>query len=137
MTKKQTFSTSKTVSGKKVYSSIIEFHLTPKALNHPPKKKILITHKRKKTRTIPLLLESPKSRNIHSPALETDLLFESGGESNVINITIWKEIQTLHPKLFPSKISSKPAAAQGATLKNYGSFNYFLFQLEEWNKTNF
>ena len=41
MTNKQTFSISKTISGKKVYSSITEFHLTTEALNHPPKKKIL------------------------------------------------------------------------------------------------
>ena len=36
--------------------------------------------------TIFFLLESPKSKEIHSPDLEIDFLIDSGAESNIINI---------------------------------------------------
>ena len=42
--------------------------------------------------TIPLILESPKSKNFQSPDLETDFLLDSGAESNIINNSIWNEI---------------------------------------------
>ena len=59
----------------------------------------------------PLLLESPKSK---------DFLIDSGAESNIINIPIWIEIQTLQANVSPSKTSSNLATAQGSSLTNYG-----------------
>ena len=39
--------------------------------------------------TIPLLLESPKSKQLQTPNLEIDFLIDSGAESNIINIPTW------------------------------------------------
>ena len=61
---------------------------------------------KKQNWTIPLLLESPKSKIFQSPDLEKDFLIDSGAESNINNIRTWNEIQNLHQKLFPSKTSS-------------------------------
>ena len=44
---------------------------------------------------------------------------DSGAEPNIINIHTWDEIETLHPKMLPSKILSKLATAQGSNLTNY------------------
>ena len=70
--------------------------------------------------TIPLLLESPRSKDFQSPDLEIDFLVDSGAESNIINIPTWNEIQTLHPKFSPSKTSSKLATSQGLGFTNFG-----------------
>ena len=43
--------------------------------------------------TIPLLLESPRSKEIQPPDLEIDFLIDSGAESNIINIPTWIEIK--------------------------------------------
>ena len=76
--------------------------------------------------TIPFLLESPRSKEFQPPDLEIDFLFDSGAESNIINIPTWNEIKTLHPKLTPLETSSKLATAQGSTLINYGKIQLFL-----------
>ena len=83
--------------------------------------------------TIPLLLESPKSKDFQSPDLEVD----HGAEPNIIKMPTWNESQTLHPKLSLSKTSRKLATAQGSCLTNYGKINYSLSQFEQWNKINF
>ena len=70
--------------------------------------------------TIPLLLESPRSKDFQSPDLEIDFLVDSGAESNIINIPTWNEIQTLHPKFSPSKTSNKLATSQGLGFTNFG-----------------
>ena len=82
--------------------------------------------------TIPLLLESPKSKDFQSPDLKVD----HGAEPNIINIPTWNEIQTLHPKLSPSKTSSKLATSQGSSLTNYGKNQLFLVPIRtmEQNK---
>ena len=36
--------------------------------------------------TIPVLLESPKKKNVQKPDLKTDFLTNSGAESNIMNI---------------------------------------------------
>ena len=36
-----------------------------------------------------------------------------------MNIPLWNEIQTLHPKLLPPKTSTKLATAEGSSLTNY------------------
>ena len=51
--------------------------------------------------TILFLLESPRNKEFQPPDLEIDFLIDSGAESNIINITTWNEIKTLHPKLTP------------------------------------
>ena len=56
---------------------------------------------REKIWTIPFLLESPRNKEFQPPDLEIDFLFDSGAESNIINIPTWNEIKTLHPKLTP------------------------------------
>ena len=76
--------------------------------------------------TIPILLESPRSKEFQTPDLEIDFLIDSGAESNIINIPTWNEIKTLHPKLTPLETSSKLATAQGSTLINYGKIQLFL-----------
>ena len=81
---------------------------------------------KEKISTIPLLLESPKSKEFQSPDLEIDFLIDSGAESNIINIPTWNEIQTLHPKLTPLKNSSKLATAQGSSLTSFGKIQLFL-----------
>ena len=81
---------------------------------------------REKIWTIPFLLESPKSKEFHSPDLEIDFLIDSGAESNVINIPTWNEIKTLNPNLIPMKTASKLATAQGSTLINHGKIQLFL-----------
>ena len=50
-----------------------------------------------KNLTIPLLLESSKSKDFRIPDLEIDFLIDSGAELNIINIPIWNEIKFLHP----------------------------------------
>ena len=60
-----------------------------------------------------------------SPDLETDFLNDSGAESNNINTPTWNEIQNLHPKLSPSKTSSKLAFLQDTILTNYGKIQLF------------
>ena len=81
---------------------------------------------REKISTIPFLLESPKSKEFQPPDLETDILIDSGAESNIINIPTWNEIKSLHPILTPIKTASKLATAQGSTLINYGKIQLFL-----------
>ena len=81
---------------------------------------------REKILTIPFLLESPKSKELQPPDLETDILIDSGAESNIINIPTWNEIKSLHPILTPIKTASKLATAQGSTLINYGKIQLFL-----------
>ena len=83
----------------------------------PPKEKIW---------TIPLLLESPKSKDFQSPDLENDFLTNSRAESSIINIPTWNEIQILHPKLSPSKTSNKLATGHGSSLINYGKVQLYL-----------
>ena len=48
-----------------------------------------------------------------------------------------KQKQTLHPKLLPSRTSSRLATAQKSSLTNFGKINYSLFPLEQRNKINF
>ena len=79
--------------------------------SHLPKEKIW---------TIPLLLESPKCKEIQTPDLENGCLIGSGAEKNNINNHTWNEIKSLHPKLIPFKKTSRLATAQGSTLTNYG-----------------
>ena len=81
---------------------------------------------REKIWTIPFLLESPKSKEFHSPDLEIVFLFDSGVESIIINIPTWNENKTLHPNLTPKK---QPA--------NYEKSNFSLFPLEQWSKIKF
>ena len=81
---------------------------------------------REKSWTIPLLLESPRSKEFQPPDLEIDFLIDSGAKSNIINFPTWKEIRTLHPNLTPLETSSKLATAQGSTLVNYGKIQLFL-----------
>ena len=71
-------------------------------------KKHLSKHTQKKNTkrkiwTIPLLLESSKSKQLQKPDLEKDFLIDSGAEPNIINIPTWKEIKILHPQLTPFK----------------------------------
>ena len=70
---------------------------------------------REKIWTIPFLLESPRNKEFQPPDLEIDF---SGAESNIINISTWNEIKTLHPNLTPHETSSKLATEQGSTLVN-------------------
>ena len=81
---------------------------------------------REKIWTIPILLESPTSKEFHSQNLEIDFLIDSGAESNIINIPTWNEIRTLHPNLTPIETSSKLATAQGSILVTYGKIKLFL-----------
>ena len=81
---------------------------------------------RKKIWTIPLLLESPRSKEFQPPDLEIDFLIDSGAESNITNISTWNEIKTLHPNLTPLETTSKLATAKGSTLVNYGKIELFL-----------
>ena len=81
---------------------------------------------RDKIWTIPFLIESPRNKEFQPPDLEVDFLIHSGAESNIINISTWNEIKTLHPKLTPLATSSKLATAQGSTLVNYGKIQLFL-----------
>ena len=76
--------------------------------------------------TIPLLLESPKSKDFQLSDLKIDFLVDSGAILNIINFPTWNEIQTLHPKLLPSKTSSKLATAQRSSLTNYGKIHLLL-----------
>ena len=76
--------------------------------------------------TIPLLLESPKSKQFQTTDLEIDFVIDSGAESNIINIPTWNEIKVLHPKLKPLKTTSRLATAQGSTLTDYGQIQFFL-----------
>ena len=81
---------------------------------------------REKIWTIPILLESPTSKEFHSQNLEIDFLIDSGAESNIINIPTWNAIRTLHPNLTPIETSSKLATAQGSILVTYGKIKLFL-----------
>ena len=87
--------------------------------------------------TTPLLLESPKCKELQTPDLEIDFIVDSGAESSIINIPTWNEIKFLHPKLIPFKTTSRLATAQGSTLTHYGKINFSLFPLEQWNRINF
>ena len=69
--------------------------------------------------TIPLLLESPKSKQLQTPDLEIDFLIDSRAESNIINIPTWNENKILHPQMIRFKTTSRLATAQGSTLTNY------------------
>ena len=51
---------------------------------------------REKIWTIPLLLESPRSKEFQPPDLEIDFLIDSAAESNIINIPTWNEIKLKH-----------------------------------------
>ena len=75
--------------------------------------------------TIPLLLESPKSKKLQTPDLEIYFLIDSGAESIIINIPTWNEMKVLHPKLIPFKSTSRLATAQGSTLTNFGKIQFF------------
>ena len=92
---------------------------------------------KRKTWTIPFLLESPRNKEFQPPDLEIDFLIDSGAESNIINIPLWNEIKTLHPNLTPLETSSKLVTAQGSTLVNYGKIQLFLLLTKtmEQNKT--
>ena len=94
------------------------------------------TTKRKKL-DISFLLESPRSKNFHSPDLEIDFLIDSGAESNIIVIPTWNEIKTFYPNLTPMKTASKLATAQGLTLVNCGKIQLFFVPTRtmEQNKT--
>ena len=81
---------------------------------------------REKIWTTLFLLESPRNKEFQPPDLEIDFLIDSGAESNIINISTWNEIKTLHPKLTPLETSSKLTTAQGSTLVNYGKIQLFL-----------
>ena len=87
--------------------------------------------------TIPLLLESPKNKDFQPSDLEIDFLIDSGAESNIIKIPTWNQIQTLHPKVIPSKTSSKLATVQGSSLNILEKSSYSLFPLDQWNRINF
>ena len=63
---------------------------------------------------------------MQTPDLEIDFLINSGAELHIINTPTWSEIKILHPKLIPSKTTSKLATAQGSTLTNYGKIQLFL-----------
>ena len=92
---------------------------------------------REKIWTIPFLLESPKNKkNFNHRIIKIDFLFDSGAESNIINIPTWNKIKTLHPILTTIKTASKIATAQGSTLVKYG-INFSLFPLEQWNKIKY
>ena len=65
--------------------------------------------------TVPLILESPKSKQLQTPELEIDFLIDSEAESNIINIPTWNEIKFLH-----FKTTSRLATAQGSTVTHYG-----------------
>ena len=86
--------------------------------------------------TIPLLLESPKSKQLRTPDHEIDFLIDSGAESKNINITTWNEIRILHPKILPFKTTSKLATAKGSTITNDGKIQLFLVptRIMEQNK---
>ena len=86
--------------------------------------------------TIPLLLESPKSKPVQTPDLEIDFLIDFGAESTIINIATWNEIRILHPKSILFKTTSRLATEQGTTLTNYGKIQLFLVatRLMEQNK---
>ena len=71
-------------------------------------------------------LESPKREDFQSADLETDFLIDSGAESKIINFPTGNEIQTLHPRLSPSKTSSKLATAQGPSLIKFGKIQLHL-----------
>ena len=71
---------------------------------------------KEKNWTIPLLLESPKSKKFQSPDHEIGFLRDSREVSNFINIPTWNELQPLHPILLHVKISSKLATAQRSSL---------------------
>ena len=62
---------------------------------------------------------------------------DSGAESNIINIPTWKEIQTLHPKILPSKTSSKLATAQGSCLTNFGKIQLLLVPTRTMEQNDF
>ena len=70
----------------------------------------------KKIWTIPFLLESPRNKDFQPPDFEIDFLIDSAAESNIINISPWNEIKTLHPKITPLETSSKLATAQGSII---------------------
>ena len=86
--------------------------------------------------TIPFLLEIPRNKEFQPPDLEIDFLIDSGAESNIINISTWNEIKTLHPKLTPLETSSKLATAQGSTLVNYGKIQLFLLPTRTMEQNN-
>ena len=69
--------------------------------------------------TTPLLLESPKSKQLQTPDLEIDFLIDSRAESNIINIPTWNDNKILHPQMINFKTTSRLATAQGSTLTNY------------------
>ena len=85
---------------------------------------------------MPLLLESPKSKQFQTADLEIDFLIDSGAESNIINIPTWNEIKILHPKLIPFKTTSRLATAQGSTLTNYGKIQLFLVPTPTMEQNN-
>ena len=59
--------------------------------------------------TNPLLLESPKSKQLQTPDLEIEILTDPGAKSNIINIPTWNEVKILHPQLIPFKTTSRLA----------------------------
>ena len=76
--------------------------------------------------TIPLLLESTKSKQVQTSDLEIDFLIDFAAESTIINIPTWNEIRILQPKSIPSETTSRLATEQGTTLTNYGKIQLFL-----------
>ena len=85
------------------------YHIYQNVPKEPPRKKIW---------TIPLFLESSKSKEFQPSDLEIDFLIDSGAESNIINISTWNEVKILHSKLILLKMASRMAKAQVSTLTN-------------------
>ena len=93
-------------------------------MDKPPKQ--IQTPKTDTIWTIPLLLESPKSKDFQSPGLKIDFLIDSEAELKIIKTPNWNEIQTLHPNLILSKTSSKLATAHGSCLTNFEKVQLYL-----------
>ena len=74
---------------------------------------------------------------MQSSDLETDLLIDSGADSNINNITAWHEIHNLHQKLSPLKVSSKLVTAQGKNLTKYGKIQIFLILIRTKERNKF
>ena len=61
-------------------------------------------------------IRKPKKQKVQSPDFEIDFLSDSRAETNINKIP--NEIRFLHPKLSPSKTSSKLATAEGTSPTN-------------------
>ena len=81
---------------------------------------------RRKNLNNSISLRKSKNKVFQPPDPEIDFLFDSGAESNIINIPTWNEIKTLHPNLIPMKTASKLPTAQGSTITIYRKIQLFL-----------